>query len=897
MHNVKNGYERISACAGSGKTKLMADRVTYLVKECGIEPRRIVVFSFTLVAASEARQRLLAAGIEGVRVTTMHSFCGFAVAGLQVCGVNLGVSFASSKASVISDVVRACQHPEAFEALTSDFDYLCVDEAQDNDPQQHALCQLLLQRVPLAGAMAVGDPNQSIYGFCGADPALFERFFHGLRPATEREMSINWRCPWGVVAAANALTRRLALMRRLSLRSASLDEQPDSVLDAVVTDHVPMRSIMRPCGVECHPETCPECEDLRRRTAPLITAHGSRTKEVAYVAQAIKRLTDRGVRTGNIAILHRTNDNLTAYFALISIYGINVVLTTEGGGDEGNHVALSTVHGSKGGEWEYVFLVGASDHFFPLIHTQDYVPDLLELELQELRLLYVALTRTKRELQITFVSTKASRLTRFIGRRELAFFRHKLSANCLAVAEDGPDNAVEESDETPVDPEHVRLGVAEIVRSRGELTVSNWQAEPQAAEAGGSSLHDLLASPGCVALGCGEQRLKHPECIARFNAAGFHGEFIESLVCAYLSVERGEAPLLGPRVVRQLLAPAIGAASLRALVAADSPELRRVMLRIDLMDRYARAWQALPNGASRPAVVREGLVLANIPPTAALVDALCDYAVAIVRLYRDATGHEQLTGMVGVERGHEWTRRMTALCGGAPPLSELAHGFGTWETAYASPRVAFEVRAARRMVVGMVSRPPALPTDEATLRRFVVAVMFPVAAANPTIVHRMAAPPGAEGAFHPIRTYLNEGDSRELVRDVVAQCAVLARYLADRLLTVQPTLGRKVDGALPFEVHGSADLLAGDMLIEIKAKNSQADEPPPDVWAQLCAYAAIAKPRRVAYLDVFQRTLYTADLSGWRGGDAFLAEMAEQKISDHPRSHGRLAKRSQKRSR
>jgi hypothetical protein len=676
----------------------MVGRVTELVA-AGMEPARIIVFSFTLTAAGEARRRLRDVDINDVCVTTMHSFCG-SVAGILRTRLGLPMGFASSKNTVISDVVRLCETvPAAFEAMTSDFDYLCVDEAQDNNEHQHGLCQLLLRRVPTAGAMAVGDPNQSIFGFCGARPFLFNDFFAGLRPPVEVQMSINYRCPWGVVAMANTVTRRIALMRHLNVRSSVINELPDSVVESTLNKiaYMPMRSVVRACGRECHPETCPECEDLRERTSPRLTAHASKTKEVAFVATRIHGLFARGVRPGNIAILHRTNDALTAYFSLISGYGINAVRTCDGGGDSGNHVALSTVHGSKGSEWPYVFLVSATDAMFPLIRSDVHVSDSVERELEELRLMYVALTRTKTELNISFVSTRDSRLSRFIGVKELAMCRHSLSKQCLAKPDDEPNNLVEDSDEES-DDLCIHFEVSDIVRIVGEQTVRQWQAEVQVSEHEGVTLHERLSIPGCVPLGCGDKRLEHPQCIACLNAYGFHGEFIESLVSVWLTVSRGLAPQFGPRVVRQLLAPALSTVHLRALKAADCPALRRFMLRIDLLNRLAQDYGAMPNGGNRPASIQQAMRDIQVSALAPIVDAVGEYAVAAVRIYRDVTGQAPLDGIIGSARARDWADRITALTGAIPSITQLAHGFGPWEAAHGSSgRVACEIRAARRM--------------------------------------------------------------------------------------------------------------------------------------------------------------------------------------------------------
>jgi len=67
-------------------------------------------------------------------------------------------------------------------------------------------------------------------------------------------------------------------------------------------------------------------------------------------------------------------------------------------------LVLSTIHQAKGLEWKSVFLVGLSEGQFP--HPKS-IEDSDELE-EERRLFYVAVTRTKRELYLTYPLTRYS---------------------------------------------------------------------------------------------------------------------------------------------------------------------------------------------------------------------------------------------------------------------------------------------------------------------------------------------------------------------------------------------------------------------------------------------------------------------------------------------------------
>ncbi len=72
------GYIRVIAGAGTGKTRALTHRYAYLVEELGISPANILCITFTNKAANEMKRRIkamLGAEFDTSFVATLHSFC------------------------------------------------------------------------------------------------------------------------------------------------------------------------------------------------------------------------------------------------------------------------------------------------------------------------------------------------------------------------------------------------------------------------------------------------------------------------------------------------------------------------------------------------------------------------------------------------------------------------------------------------------------------------------------------------------------------------------------------------------------------------------------------------------------------------------------------------------
>ena len=72
------GKVRVIAGAGSGKTRVLANRFAYLVNEIGIDPAHILCMTFTNKAAGEMKKRihkLVSMGAVNDYICTVHKCC------------------------------------------------------------------------------------------------------------------------------------------------------------------------------------------------------------------------------------------------------------------------------------------------------------------------------------------------------------------------------------------------------------------------------------------------------------------------------------------------------------------------------------------------------------------------------------------------------------------------------------------------------------------------------------------------------------------------------------------------------------------------------------------------------------------------------------------------------
>ena len=154
--------------------------------------------------------------------------------------------------------------PEAREKWSNAFRYILVDEYQDTNHAQYRLLQLLAEKHK--NLFAVGDPDQSIYAFRGADIRNIMEFEHDFRSTRVIPLEQNYRSTNTILRGANSVIANNRERKPKELWSELGEGEPVRVLE-VEDEHA----------------------------------------EARFVAVEIARLVEEGFSGSEIAVFYRTN--------------------------------------------------------------------------------------------------------------------------------------------------------------------------------------------------------------------------------------------------------------------------------------------------------------------------------------------------------------------------------------------------------------------------------------------------------------------------------------------------------------------------------------------------------------------------------------------------------------
>lgn len=200
IDDKQSKYIVVAAGPGSGKTRVLVHKLASLLLMEDVKHEQLLMLTFSRAAATEFKQRLI--GLIGnaahfVEIKTFHAF-SFDLLG---------------KAGNLEDaenvVRRAAEMIERGEAEQGRINktVLVIDEAQDMDKDEYALVSALMRNNEEMRVIAVGDDDQNIYQFRGSDSRYMQAFIDE-RQATKYEMTENYRSQQSIVAFSNLFIQR-----------------------------------------------------------------------------------------------------------------------------------------------------------------------------------------------------------------------------------------------------------------------------------------------------------------------------------------------------------------------------------------------------------------------------------------------------------------------------------------------------------------------------------------------------------------------------------------------------------------------------------------------------------------------------------------------------------------
>lgn len=481
------------AGAGSGKTMVLTKRIEFLVKYRGIAPKDILAITFTRKAKQEMERRLHGLGVRGVAIHTFNSFCEgilrkyeariygrpvrmqsygdkilamnmvlasiglnmndvldeyfnagqkkfmtrnqmansfmndcfsvmdyFKVTGIEEYDFTEGVDVKYKKsAERIRNIIGylkehmevqglrdySDQMIDAIDFLRKNYDdvprfgHILVDEYQDVNAMQIGLLDLLAA----PNLFVVGDPRQSIFGWRGSNINYILDFEKSRDDVEVVHLTKNYRSSCEIVEFMNSSISEMKL--------------PD------------LQSGKKNRGLSTG-----KIRVLNFET------------EAAEREFVLKEIVDGDVVHGNIFVLSRTNRQLMELSSLMKARGVSHIVRTDdvvGSWQQvaGSGVTLATVHAIKGLEAKKVFVIGANEANFPCKASDHPAVEMVkrdeyDREEEERRLFYVAISRAKEILYLTYSGKKASY---FINdeMRQIAGSRHQAVGREFLDVDDG----------------------------------------------------------------------------------------------------------------------------------------------------------------------------------------------------------------------------------------------------------------------------------------------------------------------------------------------------------------------------------------------------------------------------------------------------------------------------
>lgn len=404
----------VAAGPGSGKTRVLVHKVGAVLATEDVKPEQFLMLTFSRSAVMEFRSRLqdlIGDVARHVDIFTYHSFC-FHIRGIDPVEDELG--------SVIKTAIKEIDDGKLDVSRLKNKSVLVIDEFQDLNEEEYSLLRKIVDISKDLRVLAVGDDDQNIFGFRKASNEYMKRFVEN--GAVQYELLTNYRSVINIVQYSNRLRKKIKTRLKQNDLVAKSNEtgaigiynfrcnklivplvkkiRESGVFSdtAVLTRRNEDVSMIHACLKQ---EGIPAFQgsseiDFRIKDMEEIAFFTSWLRERAHereipadlwqdLRSEITRIYGKAKHIDQaIAIIDRFRETYNHLFFREWINYILEMNINDFAADSSG-ITVSTIHRAKGREYDTVYLMA---------------PDYNFSEDENLRLLYVALTRAKRNLFI-----------------------------------------------------------------------------------------------------------------------------------------------------------------------------------------------------------------------------------------------------------------------------------------------------------------------------------------------------------------------------------------------------------------------------------------------------------------------------------------------------------------
>ena len=191
----------VAAGPGSGKTRVLVHKLASLLLMEDVKHEQLLMITFSRAAATEFKKRLMQLignAAHYIEIKTFHSYC------FDLLGK---VGSLEKSDDVIQTAIQKIEHRDVeMNRITKTV--LVIDEAQDMNKHEFALVETLIRHNEDMRVIAVGDDDQNIYGFRGADSTYLQQLMSKYG-AVKHELVENYRSKRKLVDWANLFVAQL----------------------------------------------------------------------------------------------------------------------------------------------------------------------------------------------------------------------------------------------------------------------------------------------------------------------------------------------------------------------------------------------------------------------------------------------------------------------------------------------------------------------------------------------------------------------------------------------------------------------------------------------------------------------------------------------------------------